>query len=118
VVPWLFALARVAVAAPGQPIADPGITSLVADTRAALAAAPAPRAPPDPPAGAAAIYPPPSPRFRPPLPFPPPALAHRPLFWRASCLCFALGCARPESLGIYLWTHFPTVKNLMLMAIR
>ena len=125
VVPWLFSLARLAVAAPAQPAAEPDIATLVADTHAELAAhthhthghshshSTEPHT-----SWAAAVYPAPAPRHRAPLPFPLPALAHKQLFWRVSSLCYALGCARPESLGIYFWTHFPTVKNLMLMTIR
>ena len=52
---------------------------------------------------------------RPDLPMP--RLAVKSLYWRVSTLCFTLGCARPECLGVYLWTTYPPVKSLMLMAI-
>ena len=52
---------------------------------------------------------------RPALPMP--HLAVKSLYWRVSTLCFTLGCARPECLGVYLWTTYPPVKSLMLMAI-
>lgn len=48
---------------------------------------------------------------------PMPRLAVKSLYWRVSTLCFTLGCARPECLGVYLWTTYPPVKSLMLMAI-
>jgi hypothetical protein len=46
-----------------------------------------------------------------------PSLAVKALYWRVCALCFTLGCARPESLGLFLWTAYPPVKSLMLMAI-
>ena len=46
-----------------------------------------------------------------------PALALKGVYWRVSALCFTLGCARPESLGLFLWTQYPSVRSLMLMAI-
>ena len=49
-------------------------------------------------------------RFHPPI-------AIRSLYWKASTLCFLLGCARPKTLGLYLWDNVPTVRALMMMAI-
>lgn len=39
------------------------------------------------------------------------------LFWRAAVVCYLLGCARPDSIGNFVWQNVATVRALMLMAI-
>jgi hypothetical protein len=39
------------------------------------------------------------------------------LYWRAAVLSYLLGCARPDSIGNFVWQNVATVRALMLMAI-
>ena len=52
-----------------------------------------------------------------PFPLPLPLLALRSLYWRVCVVCYQLGCARPDTLGRYLWDNVPTVQTLMVMSI-
>lgn len=49
-------------------------------------------------------------------PFLPP-IADKWLYWRVCVLCYLLGCGSPGTIGKYLWTHVPSIKNLMLMTL-
>jgi hypothetical protein len=46
-----------------------------------------------------------------------PMIVHKSLYWRVSEVCFTLGCARPDTIGRFLWKYVPNVHALMLMAI-
>lgn len=52
-----------------------------------------------------------------PFPLPLPLLASRALYWRVCVVCYQLGCARPDTLGRYLWDNIPTVQTLLVMSI-
>ena len=46
-----------------------------------------------------------------------PSLGLQSVYWRVCTLCFILSCARPDTIGNFVWENVPTVRALMLMAI-
>jgi hypothetical protein len=46
-----------------------------------------------------------------------PNFVHKKFYWRLCTSLYFLGIARPQSLGRYLWDHFPSVRVLLLMSM-
>ena len=46
-----------------------------------------------------------------------PTLVYKPVMWRVYALIYLLGCSRPDSIGLTMWTYWPSLKLLLVMSI-